>query len=415
VQITLSADGKDHIDKLIKSIYDDKEIPDMDAGLAQAYGSKLGNAVVEGYGSDLNSIEWNSPDYLKVSILQNNVWQFSAAKTRAQLIDFGKALIGPDGRIRSFKDFKIAAKQITDEQLRWLQTEYTTAIVGAQMAAEWQRIQAQKNTFPLLEFDAVLDDHSSNICPPLNKVRKRVDHPFWLKWYPPNHFNCRSKVIQLTDGEETPDEDIIYPEKLSPMFNGNIGVSGIIFPADHPYYTDVAPHIIDNATLYMPEEEQYLTTYEPKRGNGNVTVNRKTAMADKPDLKQLQQAAEAMADFGKTVQILPEIHAAEAALRDELLPDTKPGKNPDMRVDGKYVEVKTPEKPLSLSKLESAISKGVKQANDLVILLEEEFETEALKKAADNRFELYPDLETVGFVTVDGEYVEFRNDKRQKK
>lgn len=387
----------------------------MDAGLAQAYGNKLGNAVVEGYGSDLGGVDWNSPDYATISALQNNVWQFSAAKTRTQLVDFGKALIGPDGKIRSFKDFEREAQQITDEQLRWLETEYNTTVAGAQMAAKWQKIKAEKDTFPMLEFDAVLDSHSSTICPPLDKVRKPVDHPFWLRWYPPNHFNCRSTVRQLADGEETPDDQIIYPEKISPMFDGNVGESGIVFPKDHPYYTDVEPHIVDNATLYMKEEKQYLKTYEQTEGEGNVTVNRKTAIADKPDLELLQKAAEVLADQGMKVEILPEIHAAEAALRDELLPDTKPGKNPDMRVDGKYVEVKAPEKPLSLSKLESAISKGVKQANDLVILLEEEFETEALKKAADNRFELYPDLETVGFVTVDGEYVEFRNDKRQKK
>ncbi|MFD2874050.1 phage minor head protein [Mucilaginibacter ximonensis] len=413
--ITLSAEGKDHVDKLIKSIYDDKAIPDMDAGLAKAYGGKLGNAVVEGYGADLAGVDWNSPDYATISALQNNVWQFSAAKTRTQLIDFGKALIGPDGKIRSFDDFQRAAQQITDEQLRWLRTEYDTTVAGAQMAAKWQRIQAEKDTFPMLEFDAVLDSHSSTICPPLDKVRKPVDHPFWLKWYPPNHFNCRSTVRQLTEGEETPDDQIVYPEKISPMFAGNVGVSGIIFPKDHPYYEGVEPHIVDNATLYMPEEEQYLITYEPEKGDGGVTVNRKTLIADKPDLEQLQQAAEALANAGKKVEILPEIHAAESALRDELLPDAKPNKNPDMRVDGNYTEVKAPGAPLSVDKLEKAISKGIRQANDLVILLEEDFDKDALKSAAENRFNLYPELDNVGFVTIDGEYVEFKNDKRQKK
>jgi hypothetical protein len=50
-----------------------------------------------------------------------------------------------------------------------------------------------------------------------------------------------------------------------------------------------------------------------------------------------------------------------------------------------------------------------------VILLEEEFDKDALKSAAENRFRLYPDLDIVGFVTSDGEYIEFKNDKRQKK
>ncbi|QTE36016.1 phage minor head protein [Mucilaginibacter gossypii] len=379
----------------------------------RAYGKKLESGVIKGYGKKLSDVDWDTPDYHTITALQNNVWQFSAAKTHTQLKDMSAALVDATGKIRSLQEFRIEARNISGQQLNWLGTEYQTAIASGQMAGKWVSIQEQKETFPFLEFDAIVDDHSSNICPPLNKVIKRVDDPFWKKYYPPNHFNCRSTVRQLRDAKETPDKDIVYPEKVGAIFQNNVGITGMVFPRDHAYYVDAPPHVINNATLYMPVKDQYITAY--KSGDGTeLAVNRKTAIEKAPDLEDLIKVGKVLADKGIAVDILPGIHASETDLRKVLLPGVPEGKNPDLLINGEgYADVKKPETPITFRKLQRNIANGTKQADRVIVLLDEEYDIELLKQAAADRFRALEGINEIGFVTQDGEYIEYKRPKNE--
>lgn len=407
-------DYQRYINALIKQLWDAKQVPETDPNLIRAYGTKLQEALTEGYGGNLADFAWDSPDYRTLVALQNNVWQFSAAKTHEHLTAMNAALIGPDGKIRSYDEFKREAQNITNEQLNWLRTEYDTAIGSAQMAAKWQTIQEQKKTFPLLEFDAVIDDRTSTICRPLNKVVRPVDDPFWDKYYPPNHFNCRSTVRQLRTGTVTPVDEIQYPEKVPDMFKFNVGKKAIAFPDGLSYYDNVPPHLINNATLYMPQDEQYIIKYQAPDGT-QLQVNRKTAIENAPDYQNLMTVGRVLADHGIVVDILPVIHASEETLRNELLPAAKTGKNPDVIINGEYGEVKTPTDPVTYSKLQKLIANAASQADMVVILLDAKFTEAEMKGAAENRFKVFPELKEISFVTPDGEYIQFINDKRQQK
>src|SRR5690606_28446829 len=114
-----------------------------------------------------------------ISNLLDNTWQFSAAKTYTQLRDMGAALVGPEGNIRPWNDFKREVAGIASKQLGWLKTEYDSAIAGAQMASKWRQIQEQKDILPYLQFDAIIDGHTSDICTNLDGVILPVDDPFW--------------------------------------------------------------------------------------------------------------------------------------------------------------------------------------------------------------------------------------------
>lgn len=419
MHIDLSADDETpeayqkYIDALIQKIWKAKEAPEVDPNLIRAYGALLDEAVVKGFGKTPAEIDWNTPDYETITQLQNNVWQFSAAKTNTQMRDMSAALVDGDGKIRSYEDFKREAQSITDEQLNWLRTEYDTAIGGAQMAAKWLTIQAQKATLPLLEFDAVIDSHTSTICRPLNGVIRPVDDPFWKKYYPPNHFNCRSTVRQLRDGEITPVDKIEYPESVPDMFKVNLGQEHLIYPPGSNYYKDTPAHVINNATLYMPEDEQYITKYEAEDGT-KVSVNRKTDIAAGEDLKDLIEVGKVLADRGITVDILPEIHASETTLREALLPGVADGKNPDITANGEYTEVKKAS-DASYTRLQKLVANAAKQADRVIVLLEQSYSEDVLKAAANERFRAFPDLKEIGFVTVDGEYIEFINDQGRHK
>lgn len=296
--------------------------------------------------------------------------------------------------------------------MRWGDTEYNMAVTGAQMSGKWQNIQAQKHIFPLLQFVAVMDGHTTDLCRHLNGIILPVDHPFWQTWYPPNHWGERATVKQLKSGEVTPDDQIVYPEKIQEMFKVNLGERGLIFPPDHPYYTDVPAHVINNATLYMPEAEQYVIRYKAEDGT-ELAVHRKTAMDAKPDLQQLINIGKTLVDQGYSVDILPEIHASETSLRKALLPDAKPGKNPDLLVGGEYTEVKLPELPAGDRQIRSNIAKAAQQA-DFVVIRVDVIDEEYLQRVAFTKMDEIETLQSVTFVTPDGEFKQYlRNDKGQ--
>ncbi|SUJ26437.1 phage head morphogenesis protein, SPP1 gp7 family [Sphingobacterium spiritivorum] len=385
--------------------------------LLENYAGKITEALIKGFGKDVSDADWNTPNYEMLNALKTNVWQFSAAKTHTQLRDMSKALVKADGTgYRDFKDYKIEAQRICGKQLSWLRTEYDTAIGGGQMSALWVQIQAEKDIFPYIQFDAVVDGSTTDLCRSLDGVIKLVDDPYVKKYYPPNHYNCRLTVRRLTEGKVTDADKTPYPD-IPKMFSTNLAENGLLFPADHAYYKDVPAHIINNATFYMPEKEQYLIRHKAADGS-TLRVHRKTEMESKVDLKDLITISKKDIEQGVTIDILPEIHASEKKLRDKLLKGTKENMNPDRRITSagksEYNEVEKPTIPLSWDKIQGRIAKGAKQASHVTILLEDDFSKDALGKLATERFRNVKGLNKLTFVSMEtGEIVEFINDHGQ--
>jgi SPP1 gp7 family putative phage head morphogenesis protein len=68
-----------------------------------------------------------------------------------------------------------------------------------------------------LEYSAILDERTTDICEALNGAQWAEDSDMWDKYRPPNHFNCRSVLIPITtldgwDGVESP-EPSVQPQK----------------------------------------------------------------------------------------------------------------------------------------------------------------------------------------------------------
>ena len=51
---------------------------------------------------------------------------------------------------------------------------------------------------PFWQFDAVIDNSTTDICEECNGTTLDADDPWWLEHQPPLHFNCRSTFITLT-------------------------------------------------------------------------------------------------------------------------------------------------------------------------------------------------------------------------
>lgn len=241
------ADINQLLEELLQQIYSQQG---TDGGLVEEivkyYAGKLWAGVVNGYGNDVDGVDYESTDYNMLNALKENVWQFSSAKNYAQLRELSDALLDEEGNLRSFEAFRDIARIINDKFMKqWLRTEYDLAVAGGQMAGKWVHITANRDTLPYLQFDAVMDGRTTEICGRLNGIIRRVDDPIWGIIYPPNHFNCRSNVRQLATGVVTPDSKFSIPDEIPEMFRVNLGQRGLIFPPDHPYFIGLPESILN--------------------------------------------------------------------------------------------------------------------------------------------------------------------------
>jgi len=234
-------------------------------------------------------------DFNTLAALQRNVVQFSAAKSYTMQREMLNLLIDGNGKLRSFQDFKQAAQPIADRQASvWLKAEYELTVASAQMAAKWQQVQKNKNTLPLLQFDAILDNKTTHTCRSLDGVTLPVDHWFWNLYFPPNHWGCRSTVRQLSSGNISNLEDIRIPE-LPREFQTNLAKSGLLYPHDHPYYNGYNGDM-DIKILRDEVKEHAIKHYNGMHiqveGVGRVLINKKgikkAASSYFEDIKQLQ-------------------------------------------------------------------------------------------------------------------------------
>ncbi len=233
-----------------------KALPEgfIDKEVTAGFARKLWAGVVKGYGKDIFDVDWQTPDWNMLTALQENIWHFSAAKNYTQLRELSNALIGEDGKLVTQSQFRKAAFKINEQQVtQYLNVEYDLAVAGSQMAGKWVDIEADAEIFPFVQFDVVLDTHTSEICLPLADVIVKVGDPFLDTYYPPNHFGCRTTVRKLTDGPAT--YDLPYPE-IPKMFQVNLAKEGLVFPDNHAYFDGLPPEVADAAKELMPKPKK---------------------------------------------------------------------------------------------------------------------------------------------------------------
>lgn len=236
--------------ELIQGLFDGTVNPvNLPENLFAAIVKNLDQAVSNGFRSVAGNIHFGGPDYQLLQQLRENIYLFSAAKTFQQTLEMSHALIDPaTGDIRSFKDFEDKAQQIFDKYNRnWLRSEYETAQLQAGNAAKWQDIEAKKDVLPYLRYISVQDRRVCEICNPLNNITLPVEDPFWKRYSPSNHFNCRCILEQLDQVEgfnASSDKRSVdkakKDSKVPVEFQYNPGQLKEIFPTEgrskHPYF-----------------------------------------------------------------------------------------------------------------------------------------------------------------------------------
>lgn len=82
-----------------------------------------------------------------------------------------------------------------------LETIYRTNMQASYSAGQWQQIQEQKEIAPYLMYSAIDDDRVRPEHLAWNNLILPADDEFWDSHMPPNGWNCRCSVIQLSEDE----------------------------------------------------------------------------------------------------------------------------------------------------------------------------------------------------------------------
>lgn len=250
---------------MLNDLWHTKALPGgmIDREVTTLFAQRMWASAVKGYGSDLHTLDWETPDWNMLASLQKDVWHFSSAKNYQQLRELSNAMIGPDGKVRTESQFFEEARGINEKFVKQhLAVERNLAIASAQESSKWVSIQEDKDIFPLIAFDVVVDGHTSEICLPLSGVIVPVDHPYVKIYYPPNHFGCRTTTRKLRSGKIT--TDLPYPD-IPEMFRTNLAQEGLIFPPGHAYYVDIPEQVKKGGMAAMRKE---LTEVAKKRLTG---------------------------------------------------------------------------------------------------------------------------------------------------
>jgi SPP1 gp7 family putative phage head morphogenesis protein len=145
-------------------------------------------------------IDYSSPDWQTIANMEANLFRFSAAKT----LTLVNELNGLAKDNKTFEEFKKKATPLLDSYtVNTLRTEYNFAWQTAQNAAEYNRMQAEKEVYPYWQYITAGDSRVRAAHKALDKMVFRADDPAWDTIYPPNGWGCRCYVKPLMSYSES--------------------------------------------------------------------------------------------------------------------------------------------------------------------------------------------------------------------
>lgn len=240
------------IERIIREVYKNAgPATDINAQIALSIGDYMAASVSEIFGTSVSDgFEFDDYNNRLTHNLRNNIYAFSGAKNFAMMREMGAALVDENGGIKPFSQFKEEALKLNDRYNQtWLETEYNTAVSSSQMAANWGDLQANKDIMPNLTFRTAGDDRVSDDHARLDGTTLPIDHPFWDSNYPPLRHNCRCDALAASGRATLTDESVANERAaqtdVPPLFQQNVGKTGVIFKDEHPYFQAVDGNLFE--------------------------------------------------------------------------------------------------------------------------------------------------------------------------
>lgn len=206
---------------------------DLDKDLIEQIYNDVSQPVKEEFGQRWVDYDYKEPKSL-IQKFKKNLWQFSSAKTLAELEYINSLILDKNGRIKPEHQFMQDVKKANILFNRnYLQAEYQTAKRGAQMAHLWTKFQEQKEYYPNLVYRTVGDSRVRPEHAALNGVVKPIDDPFWKTYYPPNGWRCRCTVMNTA---EKVSEGTFEDKTVKPEFHGNTALDEEILTSKGTFF-----------------------------------------------------------------------------------------------------------------------------------------------------------------------------------
>lgn len=322
---------------------------DLDKDLIEQIYNDVSQPVKEEFGQRWVDYDYKEPKSL-IQKFKKNLWQFSSAKTLAELEYINSLILDKNGRIKPEHQFMQDVKKANILFNRnYLQAEYQTAKRGAQMAHLWNKFLEQKEYYPNLVYRTVGDSRVRPEHAALNGVVKPIDDPFWKTYYPPNGWRCRCTVMNTA---EKVSEGTFEDKTVKPEFHGNTALDEEIFTSKGSFFKllnkDHKAKINAELMKYnMPMDTAYHGKYKKK-----VFVS---PFADENDLVSNVETAMVIVDKLKT----------DVKIRAHIDSNIVKGhKNPEYEINGKIADRK---EVSSYTSIKSNLETAKKQGNHSIV------------------------------------------------
>ena len=322
---------------------------DLDKDLIEQIYNDVSQPVKEEFGQRWVDYDYKEPKSL-IQKFKKNLWQFSSAKTLAELEYINSLILDKNGRIKPEHQFMQDVRKANILFNRnYLQAEYQTAKRGAQMAHLWNKFLEQKKYYPNLVYRTVGDSRVRPEHAALNGVVKPIDDPFWKTYYPPNGWRCRCTVMNTA---EKVSEGTFEDKTVKPEFYGNTALDEEILTSKGTFFKllNKDHKAKTNAELMkynMPMEIAYHGKHKKK-----VFVS---PFADENDLVSNVETAMVIVDkLGIDVKIRAHIDSNVV----------KGHKNPEYEIGGKIADRK---EVSSYTSIKSNLETARKQGNQSIV------------------------------------------------
>lgn len=194
-------------------------------------------AIAEGY-ADASERQVPLPDEAFRDAFLHSADVFSAFRVHKMQRDIAAQMIDENGQLKPFRKFvKDVSPYIEHRNRAWLQTEYNTAILRAQNAAEWKQFQNEKDVYPNLEWIPSTSPNPGADHRVFWGTVLPVDDPFWDEHKPGDRWNCKCELRQ-TDKQSTPAPVSDGKSDPAPGLESNPAKAKEVFSDNHPYYPD---------------------------------------------------------------------------------------------------------------------------------------------------------------------------------
>ena len=232
--------------EVLEEIYNEKVKPaegEIPRKYYEANREKFEEATAQGMAQSQNPNIADDKEFLKK--YRHSIDVFSAFRSHAYAKRLADELYDSEGKLRPFEEWRKATESIQSHfNKNWLQTEYNTAVLRAEQAADWRHFEDNKEDFPCLKWMPT----SSATPREQHKafwgmgLTLPVDDKFWDKHHPGDLWNCKC-YLEPTTAEPTPKKRI-PKEKDAPKpakgLESNPGKKAEMYSRNHPYYPQPA-------------------------------------------------------------------------------------------------------------------------------------------------------------------------------